>query len=468
MARPPNLEDDLDSLLDRALRGEGEIDEKLRARLSQAFPALKPQAGSPLAAGPPSVTSQPAPPAAKAAAPPRTPPPSINRPLAAAGPPSGESTGPIEAPPTPPQGAGAPSLAEALPLGIVLSDASGVVRSANAMARRLFGAEAAGLEGRRVIELFETAERTQLAGLLEDAFRGRPTREVALTAANPAGAVAVRVSAAGRFGPDRKLAQVVWTVREAGVNPAALEVHVHSGKLEAIAELGVELGREVSPLLVRLTEALVSVQRVLSSGGDEPPAEREVIRVKIADALSGLLRLSEVVTELERFAATTPLKLEPVDPSEVLDRAQKLLGRMLKTARVRVRNDMDEPSPRVLADAPRLAEIFVNLLRNARNAISRRFDGDPDASAGTKRLIVVEAFVKDPYVALVVTNNGLPVPAAEQDKIFLPSFHGRDPEKSGLGLPETAALLKQMGGAIRCESLGDKGTRFILTLPKGS
>jgi signal transduction histidine kinase len=309
-------------------------------------------------------------------------------------------------------------------------------------------------------------ERTQLAGLLEDAFRGRPTREVALTAANPSGAVAVRVSAAGRFGPDRKLAQVVWTVREAGVNPAALEVHVHSGKLEAIAELGVELGREVSPLLVRLTEALVSVQRVLSSGGEEPPSEREVIRVKIADALSGLLRLSEVVTELERFAATTPLKLEPVDPSEVLDRAQKLLGRMLKTARVRVRNDMDEPAPRVLADAPRLAEIFVNLLRNARNAIARRFDGDPDASAGTKRLIVVEAFVKDPYVALVVTNNGLPVPAAEQDKIFLPSFHGRDPEKSGLGLPETAALLKQMGGAIRCESLGDKGTRFILTLPK--
>ena len=31
MARSPNLDDDLDSLLDRALRGEGEIDESLRA-----------------------------------------------------------------------------------------------------------------------------------------------------------------------------------------------------------------------------------------------------------------------------------------------------------------------------------------------------------------------------------------------------------------------------------------------------
>jgi signal transduction histidine kinase len=451
VARSPNLEDDLDSLLDRALRGEGEIDEKMRARLSMAFPALKvPAAGAPAA----KAAAPAAPAKAPAPAPPRTPPA-----RAAA------ETGPIEAPPTP--APGAPSLAEALPLGIVLSDAAGLVRSANAMARRLFGSEAASLEGRRVIELFEAMERGQLAGLLEDAFRGRPTREVALTAANPAGGVAVRVSAAGRFGPDRKLSQVVWTVREAGVNPAALEVQVHSGKQEAIAELGMELGREVSPLLVRLTEALVSVQRVLSSGFEEPPAEREAIRMKIADALAGLLRLSEVVTELERFAATSPLKLEPVDPSEVLDRAQKLLGRMLKGARVRVRNDMDEPAPKVLADAPRTAEIFVNLLRNARNAISRRFDAaDPEASAGTKRLIVVEAFVKDPYVALVFTNNGVPVPATDQEKIFLPSFQARDAEKSGLGLPETAALLKQMGGAIRCESLGERGTRFILTLPK--
>jgi signal transduction histidine kinase len=454
VARPPNLEDDLDSLLDRALRGEGDItDEKLRARLSQAFPALK--------MGPASVIL-------KKDAPLKSPPPSAEKPLPTGGSPSVESTGPISSPISLAPGGAGPSLAEALPLGIVLSDASGLVRSANAMARRLFGAETTALEGRRVIELFEAVERGQLAGLLEDAFRGRPSREVSLTAANPSGGVAVRVSASGRFGPDRKLLQVVWTVREAGVNPAALEVQVHSGKQEAIAELGMELGREVSPLLVRLTEALVSVQRVLSSGGEEPPAEREAIRVKIADALSGLLRLSEVVTELERFAATAPLKLEAVDPSEVLERAQKLLGRGLRGAKVRVRNDMDEPAPQVLADAPRLAEIFVNLLRNARNAISRRFDGDPDASSGTKRLIVVEAFVKDPYVALVITNNGLPVPAAEQDKIFLPSFHARDGEKSGLGLPETAALLKQMGGAIRCESLGEKGTRFILTLPKAS
>ena len=60
----------------------------------------------------------------------------------------------------------------------------------------------------------------------------------------------------------------------------------------------------------------------------------------------------------------------------------------------------------------------------------------------------------------------MPVPAADHERIFLPSFQARDPERTGLGLPETAALIKQMGGAIRCEPLGEQGTRFILTLPK--
>ena len=445
VTRPPGLDTDLDFLLDRALRGEGEVDEALRARLSQAFPALK--------VPPPDIRAEAA----------RAPAASGNQPIPA------PARGEPEQAGLAPAGAGGTSFAETLPLGIVLSDASGLVRSANAMARRIFGAETTALEGRRVIELFQAVERAQLAGLLEDAFRGRPTREVSLSAANPAGAVAVRVSAAGRFGPDRKLVQVVWTVREAGVTPAAVEVQVHSGKQELLAELGMELGREVSPLLVRLTESLVAVQKVLAAGGEEPPAEREAIRVKIADALSGLLRLSEVVAELERFAATAPLKLEPIDPAEVLERAQRLLSRRIKAAKLRVRNDMDEPAPKVLADGPRMSEIFLNLLRNARNAVVRRFEGtDSEASASVKRLVVVQAFVRDPYVAIVFSNNGVPVPAADQERIFLPSFQARDPERSGLGLPETAALLKQMGGAIRCESLGDQGTRFILTLPKAS
>jgi hypothetical protein len=32
-----------------------------------------------------------------------------------------------------------------------------------------------------------------------------------------------------------------------------------------------------------------------------------------------------------------------------------------------------------------------------------------------------------------------------------------------MGLPETASLMREMGGAVRCQPLGEVGTRFILT-----
>ncbi len=375
---------------------------------------------------------------------------------------------PQQAGAAPPRGgAEAASLMEMLPFGLLVTDQAGMVRATNGVARRLFGVGEGVLEGRRVIDLFEPTDRGALASLIDDAFRGRPAREVQLAAHGVPGPFPASVSAAGAFDGDRRLRQVVWTVRESAASQAALDVQVHGSKVEVLAELGLELGREASPVIARITEGLVSAQRLLSPDPDEVrQVDRGALRDRITDATSGVLRIQEFVAELERFAATPPLKLEAVDPAEILARAQKLLARSLRSHRVRLRNEMDDPAPRLQADASRLTEIVVNLLRNARNALSRRFDGgDPDASASTKRLIIVESFVKDPYVVLAFSNNGVPVAATDQERIFLPSFQARDPDRTGLGLPETAALMKQMGGAIQCESLGDAGTRFLLTLP---
>lgn len=467
MPKPGEPDEGLDSLLDRALKGAVADEAATRRAIQTGGPPSVsfPRAGGAAPSGPPSV-SFPRPGGQAQAA------QAVTGPIRFA--PAQQAAAPAQAspPPTPqarPDGDPA-AFVELLPLGVLLSDAAGVVRATNGVARRIWGVGEAVLEGRRVIDLFDPSDRGTMAQILDDAFRGRASRELPLNAVGPAGSFPLSVAAAGRLDAERRLRQVIWTLREPVASPTAVEVHVHGSKVEVLAEVGLELGRELGQVIVRMTDAIVTAQRVLSPSADEVKGpEREVIKGRLADATSGLLRLQEIVAELERFAATPPLKLEPVDPAIVLARAQTLLARPLKATRVRVRNEMDEPPPRVLADGSRLTEIFVNLFRNARNAIARRFDGqDADAATGVKRLIVVESFVKDPYVCLVVSNNGLPVSPADAERIFLPSFQTKDAERSGLGLPETAALMKQMGGAISCDSLGEAGTRFILTLPRAS
>jgi PAS domain S-box-containing protein len=358
------------------------------------------------------------------------------------------------------------SLAESLTIGILLSDAEGVVRSTNSVARRIFGIVDGKLEGARVRDLFEAKDADALAALVSDVLRAQKPHEQEVAALSKRGSVSVRVAAKGRL-DGGKLKEIVWSIRETPKDPG-LDVTVESSKVDALAELGLELGREVGPLVGRLARALTEAQKLLEPGAASlDPAS---LRDSISDAMTGILRLQEVVSELERFAAETPLKLEPVDPSVLLGRAETLLQRSLKANRVKVRNDIDEPAPRVYADASRLTEIFVNLLRNGRNAITRKFEsdgaGDTSGNPAAKRLIVVESYVKDPYVSILVTNNGVAVPADEAEKIFVPTLGAKDPKKMGLGLPQTAALMREMGGAVRCQPLGEVGTRFILTFRK--
>jgi nitrogen-specific signal transduction histidine kinase len=362
---------------------------------------------------------------------------------------------------------GSTSLAESLTIGILLSDADGVVKSSNSVARRVFGVNDGKLEGARITELFEAKDAEGLATLVADILKAQKPRELELTALSKRGALNVRVAAKGRM-DGAKLKEIVWSIREAPKDPG-LDVTVESSKIDALAELGLELGREVGPLAAGMAKALTDAQRVLEPGGAPPDAQ--ALRSSIADAMSGIVRLQEVVSELERFAADTPLKIAPVDPSEILGRAETLLQRSLKALRVKVRNDIDEPAPKVMADASRLTEIFVNLLRNGRNAITRRFEGDAQGldSSGNpvaKRLIVVESYVKDPYVSILVSNNGLAVPAEDVEKIFVPTLGVKGAKKMGMGLPQTAALMREMGGAVRCQPLGEVGTRFILTFRK--
>lgn len=361
------------------------------------------------------------------------------------------------------------SRVETITVGIVLTDLDGGLKSANAVTRRLFGGGEGMVAGALFPELFGAADRPRIATMLEEVREGRVPAEADVTLPSSRGPQAVRVSAKGRLDEEKKKPkEVLWTLREAGGGDPALDVRIRAAKVDALAELGLELGREMGPIVSRVTEALRSAQRMLEPAATGVTAEeRELLRATIADATTGLLRLQEAFAELDRFAFDLPLRLEPVDPAAVFARAEALLARSLKARRVKVRNEMDEPAPRVLADASRLAEIFVNLLRNARNAIAKRFESaDETAPGSVRRLVVVESFVKGPYVTIVLTNNGVPIAAAEQERIFLPSVAARDKRGGGVGLPETAALMNEMGGAIHCQSVEDQGTRFLLTFKK--
>jgi PAS domain S-box-containing protein len=121
----------------------------------------------------------------------------------------------------------------------------------------------------------------------------------------------------------------------------------------------------------------------------------------------------------------------------------------------------------IFGDVTQLNQAFLNILVNARDAMSK----------GGELSIVAENVVLDdnfagmhsdarpgPFAVISVSDAGPGIPSEMIDKIFTPAFASKK-GNTGLGLPTVQAILKNHGGFVKVQSVEGKGTTFRLYLP---
>jgi signal transduction histidine kinase len=114
--------------------------------------------------------------------------------------------------------------------------------------------------------------------------------------------------------------------------------------------------------------------------------------------------------------------------------------------------------PLVVADPVQLNRVFVNLLKNAVEAM------DDQAKAGIT--VVFQPDKTSGQVKVSITDTGVGIAPEDMDKIWI-TFHSTKGIKghSGLGLPACKLILEQIGGTIAVESTPKRGTTFIIAVP---
>ncbi len=113
--------------------------------------------------------------------------------------------------------------------------------------------------------------------------------------------------------------------------------------------------------------------------------------------------------------------------------------------------------PSVLADARRIEQILVNLIRNG-------IDHTPPGG-----LVSVSAQAVAGGVELCVADTGEGIDEADLPRIWDRFWRGEDASRrrrgAGLGLPLVKELTEAMGGQVSAQSKRNEGSRFIITLP---
>lgn len=222
--------------------------------------------------------------------------------------------------------------------------------------------------------------------------------------------------------------------------------HRLSRLAEELRQMSAGLAHEVRNPLNGMRIFLGLLKRQIAS---DPKAEQLIEQVD-----GEIQSLNQLVTEFLDFARPTPLQLEPVNLSRVVDSVTALLSAEFQENAVEIQTiDLDK-LPTIEADSEQLKWVFTNLIKNGAQAMPQ---------GGT---LTIEGFAlaAENEARIEVRDTGIGMSPDVAERAFDPFFTTKD-TGTGLGLAIVRRLIENHRGQIECQSEEGKGTRFIMSLP---
>lgn len=207
--------------------------------------------------------------------------------------------------------------------------------------------------------------------------------------------------------------------------------------------------------------AIQGFAETLLAGVAEPENQTrflEIIRsnaVRLGRLTDDLLRLSQIE------AGKMPLEMRPMNICEAIQPCVETVRVNAAAKHLEIETECDPGLPQILGDVNALHEILQNLLENA-----VRYT--PEGGR-----ILVKAEARNSGIALSVTDTGIGIPRASQERIFerfyrVDAARSREVGGTGLGLSITKHLVEAHGGKIEVESEIGRGSKFTVLLPRAS
>lgn len=217
-----------------------------------------------------------------------------------------------------------------------------------------------------------------------------------------------------------------------------------SERLATVGTLATGVAHELNTPLTYLMLNLEHLREHLSDEEEELAVE----------ALGGARRMQEIIQQIKTFSRSQDQPAAPFPVHRPVDSAVLMMESVLRQAAELV---VDVPDDLwVEAHEGRLAQVVVNLLQNAADAVPQGHGH-----------ITVRARSTETSIVLEVTDNGPGVPAELQRRIFDPFFTTKPMGKgTGLGLAICASIVQDMGGELTVGDALGGGAQFTLVLSR--
>lgn len=218
-------------------------------------------------------------------------------------------------------------------------------------------------------------------------------------------------------------------------------------RLASLGQISAGIAHEINnPLGIMLGYA-----QLIMRGCDKNSQNYEDVRTIERQAKN----CKRIVEDLLKFARAGDTRKTVVDVNQSLRDLVDLLSRQFESVDISMETRLDQELPQVMGDTEKIKQVFMNLLVNAKQAIT-----------GSGLIRIETANLESGRILVTISDNGAGIPEDITDKVFDPFFTTKPVgEGTGLGLSVSYGIIRDHGGTIEVKSEVGKGTVFSIQLP---
>lgn len=222
---------------------------------------------------------------------------------------------------------------------------------------------------------------------------------------------------------------------------------IRTEKLAAMGTLAAGVAHEVNNPLASIS-SLIQMMQAKENADEKTKENLKLIQMQIQ-------RITQVTKDMMDFARVREAAKSEVNVNDIIEKGLRLASFDKSFQKLEIEKHFDADLPKIYADGDQLQQVFLNLLLNARDAMT---DGGK---------ISIKTFQTRNELHIEIADTGIGIGKENAKKIFDPFFTTKPAGKgTGLGLAVCYGIITAHGGKIEVSANESGGTTFKISLPK--